>query len=417
MPTEHFKLKVTTDLIERFKGGWEHRARMNEIRKVLDLFTGGHIFLGTSLAEGTIFFRGRLLRNRTPFTEISELVHRKPSNINEFGRCNAPGEAVLYASSNLETVFSELAVQVDDWVQVITLRKKQGVEIRCTVVGDIDHVRRHGRASLGGEGYTEAVKNYWESLSEVERLRLNLTDAFVAERFRAVAKYSADYKITAAFSSIIFQQGFDAFYYPSVGHLGGWNIAISEQAFSDKFEVVDSEVREVFDTLGYGIYGSMQLYRCTGFENERLNMQPVSLEHAVPSFDSFLLFNLNQPDQNVILFQVMRVANGEFIRQHDPANLPQPADFEVVVQLTINGRIPLDHDVGFDTLSKLISQNTDSWDYVVCQVASGGTPEELQRQLADFSSRIASCDTSMNCFDRNGRAVKPIFGTPARKVE
>lgn len=417
MPTEHFKLKVTTELIERFKGGWEHRARMGDIRKVLDLLTEGHLFLGAPLTEGTIFFRGRLLRNRTPFTNVTELTHRKASDIFDFGRCNAPGEAVLYASSNLETVFSELAVQVDDWVQVITLRKRQGAEIRCTVVGDIDHVRRHGRASLGGEGYTEAVKNYWASLTEVERLRLNVADAFVADKFRAVAKNSTDYKITAAFSSIIFQQGFDAFYYPSVGHLGGWNIAISEQAFSDGFEVVESEVREVFETLGYGIYGSTQRFRCIDVKNGRLNMQPVPFEHTFPSFDDFLLFNLNQPGQNIIFFQVLRVANGDFIRQHEPTNLSQPADFEAVVQLTINGRIPLDHNVGFDTLSKFISQNTDSWDYVVCQVTSGDTPEELQRQLADFSSRIASGDTSVNCFDRNGKAVKPIFGTPARKVE
>ena len=324
----------------------------------------------------------------------------------------------MYASSNLETVLSELAVQVDEWVQIIKIRKKDGVAIKCTVVGDIDHVRRHGRSSLGGDGFTAAIQQYWDSLSEVERLRLNLTDAFVADRFRSLARYSSDYKVTSTFSSVIFAQGFDAFYYPSVGHLGGWNIAISDEAFKRGFDVLESEVIEVFDSPGYGIYGSMKQFQSEKIEGGDIELSGVSAMHAFPSFDYLLWYCLCRPSAGTVLFQVLKKAGEGLVSQNlPPMGMLEAGDIiETFTQPTINGSFPLAHDKDFKALSQFISANTDSWDFVVCDVIPNTHPDEMQRRLEEFVGQVSLGNASFSTFDRQGNAVIPVFGSPAHRA-
>jgi len=419
--TEQLKLAATLDILDKLRGGGERRGRVEDIHQMIDLLTAGHIFLGSDLQDGVSFYRGRLLRNKRPFTALKDLTLRNATDVTDFGRCNGPGQAVLYASSNLETVFSELAIQIGEWIQIIKIKKTEGVPIKCTVIGDIDHVRRHGKSSFGGEGFTRAVEQYWDSLSELGKLRLNLTDAFVADKFRSPARHSFEYKVTSIFSAIVFAQGFDAFYYPSVGHLGGWNIAISEDAFRRGFEVTESEVREVFDAPGYGIFGSQRLFEGKIIDGDSIDLCGVSAFHAFPSFDYFMWFNhCRLPREKTILFQVLKIVpkgEVEFVLQDQPPiELLDNNDQQVVTQLTLNGFFPVELDKDFEALRKFISENCDSWDFVVCGVAQTKKSDEVARQLIDFVTEVGKGNPSYSTFDHQGNAVIPIFGSPAHPV-
>lgn len=421
MATEQLKLAATIDILDRLRGGGERRGRVEDIHQMIDLLTEGHIFLGSDLQDGISFYRGRLLRNKRPFTALKNLTLRSAADVTDFGRCNGPGQTVLYASSNLETVFSELSVQIGELVQIIKIRKKDGVPIKCTVVGDIDHVRRHGKSSLGGEGFTKAIEQYWDSLSELGRLRLNLTDAFVADKFRSPARYSFEYKVTSIFSAIVFAQGFDAFYYPSVGHLGGWNIAISENVFRHGFEVTESEVREVFDAPGYGIFGSQRLFESKKIDGDSIELCEVSALHAFPSFDYFMWFNhCRLPHEKTILFQVLKIVpQGQVelvLKNQPPIGVLENNDQQVFTQLTINGSFPVELNKDFEALSKFISENCDSWDFVVCDVAQTKKTDEVARQLTDFVVDVGKGNHSYSIFDRKGKTMTPIFGSAAYPV-
>ncbi len=216
-PTQH-KLAVTLRIVEALRGGAERRFHWEDVRRQIDLITDGHLFLGGFIPEeSSVFYRGRILNGNHHFSDLNELTARAPEYIVSHGRCNKPGQSVLYASNNLETVYSELGLQVDDQVQIIKFRLKKGAQVKFTTVGEADHLRRYGQSSaLVGEGYADVIRKHWGKLDELEKLRFNITDAFIADKFRTTVKYPYEYKTTSAFSDIIFSQGFESFFYPRV---------------------------------------------------------------------------------------------------------------------------------------------------------------------------------------------------------
>lgn len=253
--TDKQKLEATLQLIERFNGGMERRLPWNEIRKIIDLISEGHLFLGANLPE-QVFYRGRVLKPGERFENIDELKAPPAAMVRSYGRCNCPNQPVFYASSNQETVLSELGVASEDRVQILKCRPKTGSKISATIVGEIDHVRRYGtHSNATGPGFADEIRKHWGSLNQLQRLRLNLVDAFIADKFRTEIKYSFEYKITSAFSDIIFSQKIDSFFYPSVGHRGGLNIAIQAEAAHNEFEYTASEIIQVRECLGYGLFG------------------------------------------------------------------------------------------------------------------------------------------------------------------
>ncbi len=255
MPDDTEKLNATVQLIERFRGGLERRLPWNEIRKFIGLITEGHIFFGANLPE-QVFYRGRVLSPGERFENIDELKAPPAALVRSYGRCNCPYQPVFYASSNLETVLSELGVAAGDRVQILECHPKTGSKISASIVGEIDHVRRYGtHSNATGPGFADQIREHWNNLNPMQRLRLNLVDAFIADKFRLEIRYSFEYKITSAFSEIIFSQKIDSLFNPSVGHRGGLNIAIRAKAAHEELEFTASKIIEVRDCLGYGLFG------------------------------------------------------------------------------------------------------------------------------------------------------------------
>ena len=236
----------------------EHRLPWDQIRNSINLITESHLFLGANLPD-QVFYRGRLLKPGEHFDHTDSLKAPPNSKVTSYGRCNLPSQSVLYASSNLETVLSELGAHSDDRFQILECRPKKGSEISATIVGEIDHVRRYStHSNATGPGYADEIRKYWTTLNSEQRLRLNLVDAFIAEKFKREIKYSFEYKITSAFSDIIFSQNIDSFFYPSVGHVGGLNIAIQADVAEKGFEYTASKILRVSECLGYGIFGCIE---------------------------------------------------------------------------------------------------------------------------------------------------------------
>lgn len=405
---EIYKLRRTIDTIERLQGGGERSIRMEELGVLVDLLTDGHIFLTAVLPEDFTTLRGRYVRT-SPYEKAVEMGTRDPRTVHDFGRCHNPQHPVLYASNNLETVYAELGADVGARIQVATIRKKPNEQIRYTCIGNMDHVRRHGKALLGDEEEVKIVRDYWNTLSELERLRHNLVDAFFADKFRQPARYSHEYKATSLFSKIIFGQGIDVFFYPSVGHLGGWNIAITPHAFERGFEIVSCEVNEVIDTPGYGIFASKPIFEHGSIQDGGFVWKTPSETMAFGSFDEYIWYHLSAPSQKTLIFQLMQIANDEF----------KPGDFEtalggkppentvnLALKLTTQGSFELKYDRDFDYVLKSLA-GQERWDFMACDVISTVNADAIELAQTEFFRDIAGGKKHHTMFSNNGIWLPP----------
>lgn len=262
------KLRITIELIQRLNGGLERAQSWQETHRLVDLLTEGYPFFGFSVPASIEIFRARIVDDGYRFSNVSDLSARAHSDIKAFGRCNRPTKSVFYGGLNLETVLSEISAASGDVVQVLKARMKDEVTIKSTIVGEIDHARRYGtHSSATSPQFFEWVKSFWSSTDEVNRLRINLVDAFIADRFRQEAKHPFQYRVTSAFSEIIFNQSFDAFFYPSVGHLGGWNVAMKKEISDSSLVPISTTVHRILDTPGYGVFGHVIEHESASIES------------------------------------------------------------------------------------------------------------------------------------------------------
>lgn len=414
---EILKLRRTIDMIERLQGGGERSMRMDELAALVDLLTDGHIFLTNVLPEGFTSLRGRQVLS-SPYEKVTEVGIRDPLTVYDFGRCHSPGHPVLYASINLETVYSELGADVGARVQVATIRKKPNEQIRYTCIGNMDYVRRHGKGLLGGEEEVRVIRDYWKTLSELERRRHNFVDAFFADKFRQPARFSHEYKATSLFSKDIFSRDIDAFFYPSVGHLGGWNIAITPQAFDRGFEIVSCEVNEVIDTLGYGIFGSKPIFEHGSIQDGRFVWKTPSEIMAFGSFDEYVWYHLSHPGQKTMIFQLMQIANHEFKHRDFEAalggTLPENTS-NMALKLTTQGSFELKYDRDFAYMLKSLADQ-ERWDLMTCDVISSVDANIIEAAQAELFQDVASGTSKRTVFSNEGIWMPPpVAGAPLAK--
>lgn len=424
MPTQLTKLRITQDIIDGLRSNAERKLHWSDIRARIDTITEDHLFFGGQIPSEVTFFRGRKLENDELFGATAQLTSRDPISITSYGRCHSPGKSVFYGSSNLETVFSELGLDVGSRVQIIEVRCKLDAAVTYTTIGEVDHVRRFGKAStLLGDGYREAIVKHWESLSEIARMRLNFVDAFMAEEFARPAKWSFEYKVTSAFSDIVFGPdiGIGAIFYPSVGHRGGWNVAVPKSIFDEKFEIVSSAVYRIFDAPGYGIFGNYVEHRSRAIESGTIDWLPSqSVAQEFESFESFLQYALCEPDKKFLLVQPFSWAEidvAEGVKSAlDAARQGVDAEKRKVCKLYNALPIPLtavSSDLTFEILSKQIAEQIPEWDGVSLGVSSGiVTEEDLSRSVEAFSRAAAEGKPPFVLFFRDGSSQQVVASVP-----
>ncbi|WP_428523596.1 RES family NAD+ phosphorylase [Roseibium sp.] len=422
MPTQLTKLRITQDIIDGLRSNAERKLHSPDVRERLDTIIEDHLFLSGSIPGEFTFFRGRKLDDKKPFHTTDQLTAREPNHITSYGRCHSPGKSVFYGSNNLETVFSELGLDVGSRVQIIETRCKPKAAVTYTTIGEIDHVRRYGKPStLLGDGFREAIVKHWDSLSQTARMRLNFVDAFMAEHFARPVKWPFEYKVTSAFSDIVFALDIGAIIYPSVGHRGGWNVAVPKNIFDENFKIVSSTVYRIFDAPGYGIFGNYVEHRSRAIVNGTIDWLPSQhVAQKFESFESFLQYALCEPDKKFLLAQPFSwaeidVAEGvksalDTARQGVETQEPKVCKLYNVLHMPLTAA---SSDLTFEILSKLIAEQTPEWDGVSLGVSSGiVSDEELSRSVEDFSQAAAEGKPPFALFFRDGSSKQVVASIP-----
>jgi hypothetical protein len=242
-------------------------ALMSEIHAVIK----GCNYMRVELEHPFLLLRGRRLEGNPPHKQISELVAPTPEKVKQYGRCNTPGNPIFYGTAQPtprhvflgaeSVVTSEMGIKTGESIQFISCRLKEGKKLWCHIVGFSDYLRRHQDFPHFLKGLSIDKKNDIQRLHTKQigkdlhdQNRHYLADAFFAEEFRKQVKdeETDEYRITALYSKIHIENN-DAVIYPSVAHLGGWNIAIRPEVFNESFEIEDSYATRVLSDWGYGM--------------------------------------------------------------------------------------------------------------------------------------------------------------------
>lgn len=245
------------EVIHSLEGGRQRILSASEIRNELLSLLENVSVIDFKFHRLKNIVRGRILDNESdPFTDLADLTARKHVDVKEFGRCNRPGFSVSYASNNIETALAELRAHMGQRIQFIEASLRPDVLLGVVCVGIIDYYRRHEiPPPILGAAAIEHIVGRKDLADEMFWKQVEIIDAFIAAQFRKQVSRPFDYNITSAYAGLNFElPGVDCLIYPSVGHMGGWNFAITPEAFDRLFVVTKSYVSRVLVDAGYGIY-------------------------------------------------------------------------------------------------------------------------------------------------------------------
>lgn len=240
-------------------------------------------------------------------TDISQLL-APPINYCDHGRCNIPGQQVLYCATTEAGAYWETKPKNGDVITLSHFELKPNAKVNCNVVRN---EKKESRATIS-------------SLQEVANLLEEfLMDAFSLEVSRDRPK---DYLFSALLSSeqlfypIVANSNIEAIIYPSVQKKKfGANLAIRNDIILERYNLIGVETRFILDE----------------YENLDPTSEEVTTDQLIGSFGttSFdfeagkILYN-EKADEIFKLFRQLQTGEGKQVRYEHP-NTPKNITFNL----------------------------------------------------------------------------------------
>lgn len=204
-------------------------------------------------------FRSRAIERGTDFEHIKQMGYPPAHRVSKYGRCNFPGESILYAANNPETSFLEIDFNDEKPCAVIVQFKLKGDErLRLLPIGELDHYRRHGKPRVTSPNAAENLEAFLGPLEHYDRIAYQFVDAYLADYMSRVPDETTErnlYEVTAGIAGALLQQpDVDGLIFPSVRHDGGLNYVIKPDVFDAKFEVHKFMLTTDLYDHGYGLF-------------------------------------------------------------------------------------------------------------------------------------------------------------------
>lgn len=215
--------------------------------------------LGYALGRGSFFWRGRRCPSSDGWPSAVDLVY-PPAAIARTDRLNDTGDPILYASTRALTVLDELHAQPGDYIHLIGIRIKQGVGVHFMSIGDFFHIFKAGFSRIAGSAWAGGVGRILNDMGVETARRVIYVDAFLSEVLADPAASRTHYLQTRALRHAVFRKikKAEGFFYPSVKHRIGMNLAIKPDTFDTKGQIIASQVIQVNRVRQFGLYD----YRC-----------------------------------------------------------------------------------------------------------------------------------------------------------
>ena len=243
-------------VIKLFKGPSLVNMSDSEIRTHLTNMIYGSLLNTWKLNAHS--FRIREAKGGHLESNISGLLAKKAPH-DCYGRCNTKENSVYYAALNIETALLESNAKEGKVYQVVELSPQKGVYLNTVIIGWLDHYRRHDSpplllTALHGD-QDQALRRLIDKTEPENATKQIVFDAFIADQFRKLVTQNEEYRVTALYSSLLFESdSFEQLLYPSVANFGGWNVAIRPNLVTKCSEICSVHLIRVDKDLGYGMY-------------------------------------------------------------------------------------------------------------------------------------------------------------------
>ncbi len=206
--------------------------------------------------------------------EIGLLKYPPANKVTKYGRCNIPGQSVLYACFGKLTALNELKPKRGD---LITISKWTAIDNKpikyCPIFRNQPYEEnvKNPRTYAINKIYEESIRDYPINVKEYSDMFLEfVTNAFTKRIERG---NHLDYIFSAYFSDKIFrvlENGtFDAIYYPSVqDKLSFENLAIKPESFDSTYKLasVNESVVDMDTSQGGSGYMMYSTSECNNFD-------------------------------------------------------------------------------------------------------------------------------------------------------
>jgi RES domain len=232
--------------------GTNLRARSHaEVEAQLNRLIGSHEAVGIARTVDQTWYRARPALNEHGFSNVSELIHPKDGSPN-YGRASMPNQSVLYASWNLLTALEEVRAEPGQFVQLISLRVRSGIQFPCEILGECHSVFQSGGSLINSRILEHGIRQCMSQPNSRVHERV-FVDAFLAEQFSRRAEHHSEYKVTATYAHRVLQAR-RGLMFPSVQAQHNINLAISASDFAESFEVMGSLLVRIERYAGYGLF-------------------------------------------------------------------------------------------------------------------------------------------------------------------
>ena len=215
---------------------------------------------------------------------------------------------MLYASTRPDTVFAELNARPGDFIHLIGLRVKQRAGVCLFAIGDWSQIFQAGFSRLTVGEPVGVLKRMMNDMGVDPARRIVYVDAFLSSILADPLAGSSGYLHTRALRHAVFRKrpAADGFFYPSVKHHVGMNLAVKTDTFDTKFQVCASQVVEITRVRDFGFFDFVPRRHARYFdENGEFLWLPEQEQHE------FVVFGMTEEEE-----QYSR-ARGGFVPAND----------------------------------------------------------------------------------------------------
>ena len=187
----------------------------------------------------------QILGTNKRIEDIKFLKYPPPELVKSYGRCNIPGQSVLYASSGMLNIVSEMKPKLGDLITISTWIPKENCSLSFYPI--FFNQPTDGTINLTMHNYMKDFQRLNNDNPPNFRYMLEKLTSFIADSFSRRFPHNSNdlnYLVSAYYANKMLNEynngKIDAIFYPSVQQkLAFENIAIKPNVFDEKYELVE----------------------------------------------------------------------------------------------------------------------------------------------------------------------------------
>lgn len=206
--------------------------------------------------------------------DIGQLKYPPSKLVKSYGRCNSPGQSVLYASNGMLMILSEMRPERGDLITISTWENTYNSELTFAPI--FMNQPPDGTFNETSYNYSKQFDSLVKGFPPNIQLKAKMLAQFIADVFSMRFRHNSNdvnYVVSAYFSDIILNKYYDgavdAIFYPSVQqNLAFENLAIKPEIFDASYKLASVKEAVIVKTPSDGDGGYFQegISECKNFD-------------------------------------------------------------------------------------------------------------------------------------------------------